>query len=31
MDGMTGTVLGVDMGAGFYDNVMRLYTEEKAR
>ena len=30
LDGMTGTVLGVDYGAGFYDNVMRLYTEEKA-
>ena len=31
LDGMTGQVIGVDHGATFHDNVMRLYTEEKAR
>lgn len=31
LDGMTGQVIGVDHGATFFDNVMRLYTEEKTR
>jgi len=31
LDGMSGSVLGVDHGATFFDNVMRLYTEEQQR
>ncbi len=31
LDGMSGEILGVDHGATFFDNVMRLYTEEQTR
>ena len=31
LDGMNGEILGVDHGATFFDNLMRLYTEEQAR
>ena len=29
LDGMNGTIIGMDHGASFFDNVMRLYTEEQ--